>query len=180
MTAEEFRERCRQAGIGDDKPLSQVLLTVFVAAETALATIQTSARGITQEGEAELVNRVVKTVDASVKVAQHKHRLRLERRASIVAGGVVAAGLLLTGGCAYWLGWSNGVQASRVIEHEVAAAAIAAGPEAAADWVKLMRGNDLTQALAWCSGAAVWVTDGRHACAVPLWIDGPSQPPTKR
>jgi hypothetical protein len=27
-----FREKCREAGIGDDKPLFQVLMTVFVAA----------------------------------------------------------------------------------------------------------------------------------------------------
>jgi len=54
------------------------------------------------------------------------------------------------------------------------------GPEAAAAWAKLMRSNDLPQALAQCSGAAVWSANGRQACAVPLWIDGPGVPESGR
>jgi hypothetical protein len=44
----------------DNKPLFQVLMTVFVAAETALATVQTGARGLTQEGETDLIKRIAR------------------------------------------------------------------------------------------------------------------------
>lgn len=165
---ERFREKCVAAGIVDDKPLYQVMMTLFVASETALSTVRAGARGLTPEGEADLVKRISRTADASMRDAATKHRLCLERKTSLIAGGIVAAGLILAGVGGYWAGWSSGAQASRVIEHDVAAAAMSAGPQAAAGWAKLMRNNDLTQALAQCSGASVWSANSKQACAVPL------------
>ena len=179
MTAEQFRERCRQAGIADDKPLSQILLTVFVAAETALATVQTGARGLTQEGEAELVSRIVKTVDASVKSSAQKHRLRLERKASWIAGSVVAASLLLGGGGGYLWGWSTARQSVQTAERDVSMA-FQHGPDAADAWRQLMQNNDPRQALDQCGDSSVWTAGGRRACLVPLWLDGPGEPPTAK
>ena len=176
---ERFREKCVAAGIVDDKPLYQVMMTLFVASETALSTVRTGARGLTPEGEADLVKRISRQADASMRDAVTKHRLRLERRTSLVAGGIVAAGLILAYVSGYWTGWSSGAQAARVIEHDIAAAAMSAGPQAAASWAALMRNNDLSQALAQCSGTSVWSANGRQACAVPLWLAGPEPPPIK-
>ncbi|GEO43030.1 hypothetical protein SAE02_71780 [Skermanella aerolata] len=178
-TADDFRQQLRQAGISDDKPLSAVLLTAFQAAETARSAVKDGARGLTPEGEADLIKRVIQAVGQQAKTSLEQHRLRLDRKTSIMAGGIVAAGLILAGVGGYWAGWSSGAQASRVIEHDVAAAAMSAGPQAAASWAALMRNNDLPQALAQCSGASVWSANGKKACAVPLWLDGPETPPIK-
>jgi hypothetical protein len=178
MNAEDFRERCRQAGIADDKPLSQILMTVFVASETALSTVKTGARGLTPEGEAELVGRLVKTVDVAVKSSAQQNRLRLERKASWVAGGVVAASLLLGGSGGYAWGWSTARQSVASTEQGIALA-FRHGPDAAATWHQLMQNNDPRQALTQCGGSA-WSTGGRRACLVPLWLDGPGEPPAKK
>jgi hypothetical protein len=177
---DDFRQRLRQAGISDDKPLAAILLTAFQTAETARSAVQDGARGLTPEGETDLIKRVVQAIGQQAKTSLEQHRLRLDRKLSLVAGGIVAAGLLVAGIGGYWAGWSAGAQASRVIENEVAAAALASGPEAASGWAMLMRSNDIAKAMAQCSGAGVWTDNGRRACAVPLWIDGPELPPTTK
>lgn len=174
MTADEFRERCRQSGITDDKPLSQVLLTVFVAAETVLATAQTGARGLTPEGEAELVRRIKHTV----QVASERHRLRLDRKASWIAGGALAASLLVGALGGYWWGWSIGRADVEVIESGITKALMPAN--AAGQWLDIMAWNDIHEALKHCSGDSVFVSNGQKACMVPLWIDGPGAPQISR
>src|SRR4051812_44887885 len=104
ISAEQFREKGRGAGIRDDKPLFSLLTEVRDIVEIAADAVKGGARGLTAEGEADLVNRVVKTVDASVKASAQRHRLRLERKASWIAGSVVAASLLLGGGGGYLWG----------------------------------------------------------------------------
>lgn len=178
--ADDFRQQCRAAGISDDKPLAAVLLTAFQTAETARSAVQDGARGLTPEGEADLIKRVIQVIGQQAKTSLEQHRLRLDRKTSIMAGGIVVTGLILAGVGGYWAGWSSGTQESRVIEHEVAAAALASGPKGAAAWAKLMRNNDPVAALDQCSGVAIWSTNGRHACSVPLWIDGPGMPPIAR
>lgn len=172
---ERFREKCVAAGIVDDKPLYQVMMTLFVASETALSTVRAGARGLTPEGEANLVKRISRQADASMRDAITKHRLRLERRTSLVAGGVVAACLVLSGAGGYWSGWSGGRNSVDVLEHQVAAA-FRAGPDAAGVWLQLMTNNDPRRALSNCSG---WADGGRRACLVPMWLDGPGVPETR-
>ena len=172
---EQFRERCEAAGIAGDKPLYQVMMTLFVASETALATVKSGARGLTPEGEADLIKRLSRQADASMRDAATKHRLRLERKSSLIAGAVVAACLFLGGGGGYWLGWSSGRQSVETTERQIAMA-FQAGPDAADIWLRLMRNNDPRRALDHCSGSAVWSDNGRQACSIPFWIDGPGAP----
>lgn len=48
------------------------------------------------------------------------------------------------------------------------------GPRAAADWLNLMRQNDIEKALAACAGGrSVPEAAGRRACSVPLWLEPP-------
>lgn len=175
MSRDDFLQKCKAAGIGDDKPLSLVLETLFDTAAAAKDAVQDGARGLTPEGEADLIKRVVRAVEVQSRQALEQHRLRLDRKASLLAGGVVAASLLLTGLGGYWWGWSGGRQSVAVLEQDVATA-FQSGPDAAGAWLRLMRNNDPTQALAQCSGNAVWSSNGRQACSVPLWIDGPGTP----
>ena len=50
-------------------------------------------------------------------------------------------------------------------------------PDAAKAWLTRMRNNDVVAALGKCRGSAVWVSNGRNACRVPLWLDGPGAAP---
>jgi hypothetical protein len=112
--------------------------------------------------------------------AATKHRLQLQRKASLIAGAVVVASLVLGAGGGYWWGWSSGRQSVETMERQIEAA-FQSGPDGAEVWLRLMKHNDPRQAIGHCTGSAVLSSDGRHACSVPLWIDGPGVPrPTDR
>ena len=175
ISADEFREQCRQSGIGPEKPLYTVLTTAFDAVTVAADAVKGGARGLTPDGEAELVRRVVNSVTAAVKDASLQHRLRLEKRSSLIAGAVAA--MLAVGGftAGHWWGWSSGQASVRVAEQQVAAA-FRWGPEVARAWGEVMANNDIGQALEQCTGAALFRVNGRKACRVPLWLDGAGVP----
>jgi hypothetical protein len=179
MTRDDFRQKCRVAGIRDDKPLFLVLEMLFDTAAAAKDAVQDGARGLTQEAEADLVKRIARQADASMRNAAAKHRLRLERKTALIAGTVAAACLVLGGGGGYWWGWSSGRQSVETTQRQVAMA-FQAGPDAAGIWLRLMRNNDPRKALDHCSGSAVWSADGRQACSIPLWIDGPGAPESNK
>lgn len=179
MTRDDFRQKCRAAGIGEDKPLFLVLEMLFDTAAAAKDAVHDGARGLTQEGEADLIKRISRQADASMRDATTKHRLRLERKASLIAGGVAVACLVFGGGGGYWWGWSTGRQSVETMERQVATA-FQAGPDAAGVWLLLMGNNDPRKALDHCSGSAVWSDNGRRACSIPLWIDGPGAPEPNR
>jgi hypothetical protein len=172
---EQFREKCKAAGITDDKPLSLLMETLFDAAVTAKDAVQDGARGLTQDGEADLIKRIARHADASMRDAAAKHRLRLERKASLIAGVVVVVSLVLGATGGYWYGWSSGRNSVETVQREISAA-FQSGPDGASVWLRLMRNNDPRKALDHCTGSAVWSSDDRHACSIPLWIDGPGAP----
>lgn len=172
---EQFRKRCHESGIRDDKPLYGLLTEVRDIVEIASDSVRGGARGLTPDGEAELVKRITRTVEESVKDSSERHRLRLERKASWIAGAVVAASLALGGASGFWWGWSSGRQSVQVIERHVTEA-FRDGPEVAEAWANLMRSNDLRRTLAECKGSAVWAVNGRKACRIPMWIEGAPAP----
>jgi hypothetical protein len=167
---EQFRKQCSEAGVRPDRPLFGLLIEMRDIVEIASDAVRGGARGLTPDGEAELI----KCINATVQASSERHRLRLERRASWIAGGVVVTSLLLGSLGGYWWGWISGRQSVQVLQEEVAAAFQNSSPEAASTWLRLMRHNDPRQALKRCTGNAV--SAGGRACLVPLWIDGPSTP----
>ncbi|GAB0120036.1 hypothetical protein Acid7E03_41080 [Acidisoma sp. 7E03] len=58
-------------------------------------------------------------------------------------------------------------------------AAMAAGPEAAATWSRLMANNDPVRALAVCKQSVSTNANGRRYCAMSVWLDPPSVPDGK-
>ncbi len=172
---DQFREKCKAAGITEDKPLAMLMETLFDTAVAAKDAVQDGARGLTQDGEADLIKRIARQADVSMRDAATKHRLRLQRKSSVIAGGIVAACLAIGTGGGYWYGWSSGLSSVEVMENQISEA-FQAGPEGAEVWLRLMRNNDPRQALDHCTGSAVWSDNGRKACSVPLWIDGPGAP----
>jgi hypothetical protein len=175
-SAEEFEARCQEAGIKPDKPLFGLLAEVRDIVEIASDAVRGGARGLTAEGEAKLVSRIERTVEATLRTSSERHRLRLERRASWIAGSVVAASLVVGGAGGGWLGWEGGRRSVQSLQHDVSVAFQSAGPESAAAWLNLMRHNDPQRALQRCMGVSVWTDMGRTACLVPLWIDNPGVP----
>jgi hypothetical protein len=165
--ADHFRELLRQAGITEDKPLFAILTTLHNTALTAQEAVQGGARGLSPDGERELIRRVT---DAAAESTEREAE-RIVRRFDLgmVLTAAVALVLFTMTGAAggYWYGR----QAVQATEHRIAAA-FADGPGTAKQWAELMENNDLKAALARCTGHQVVVTAGRRACYVPLWLEG--------
>jgi hypothetical protein len=83
--------------------------------------------------------------------------------------------LAMLGGGYLW-GRRDALADVTIAERQVAEA-FHGGPDAAMMWAQLMRNNDLKASLARCTGAGLLVQDGRKACAIPLWIEGPRGAP---
>src|SRR5689334_19552965 len=89
------QDYCRQLGMERDHPLCLALVIAVETAETARETCQ-GARGLTREGEAELVLRTQETVERRV---DDRIDLNASRIAKRIAGGLAlkagAAGIAL-------------------------------------------------------------------------------------
>jgi hypothetical protein len=164
---ERYRETLRTAGITPDKPLHAVLVTTFETVLSAQESVHGGARGLTPEGERELIRRVTEAAAGSTEreVERIVHRFDL----ALAVKGAVALACFALGGAAggYWLG----IKEVQVTERRLAAA-FSDGAGTAKRWADLMENNDLDAALARCTGDKVVVAAGRRACSVPLWLNG--------
>jgi hypothetical protein len=78
--ADRFREQLRAAGITPEKPLHAVLVTTFETALAAQQAVGSGARGLTPEGERELIRRVT---DAAAESTEREVE-RIVRRFGLV------------------------------------------------------------------------------------------------
>ena len=163
---DRYKETLRKASITDDKPLFAALLTAYETALTAQQAVGNGARGLTEQGERELIDRVTEVAAESTEREVERLTLRFN-----VALALKAAALLFVFGI---LCFGGGVYADRQYQLDISRqvqAAFQDGQEAAKAWLTLMQGNDIRAALGRCTGQAVTVSGGRKACAVPLWLD---------
>jgi hypothetical protein len=165
--ANRFREQLRAAGITPDKPLHAVLTTAFDTAVMAQKSVKGGARGLTPEGEQELIRRVTDAAAESTEREAERIVRRFDLGMVLKVAMALALFALAGGGGGYWLG----MREVQVTERRIAAA-FADGTATARHWAELMENNDLNAALARCTGNQVTVTAGRRACLVPLWLDG--------
>lgn len=166
-----------KAGLAND-PIRYLLEATSAALGAFTVGIEAAhgARGLTPEGEADLVRRVA---DAAGTVTRDNGRLiarELRTRTILGTAGAMVATLLLVGTGAYYAGRDGGRASVQTAAEGVLQVASQAGPDATAAWLTLMRSNDPAQALALCRGDAVKVIDGRRACSVPLWLEPPPPP----
>ena len=158
---------CAKAGMEEDSPLRLALITAVETAEMASEAVKGGARGLTPEGEQELIRRVTDAAAESIE----REAARIVRHFDLGMVLKVAMALALValagGGGGYWLG----MREVQVTERRIAAA-FADGTATAGRWAEMMENNDLNAALARCTGTQVTVTAGRRACLVPLWLDG--------
>ena len=128
--------------------------------------MQGGARGLTPEGERELIRRVTEAAAESTEreVERIVHRFDLALAVKVAT----ALACFALGGAAggYWLGMKE----VQVTERRLAAA-FADGTGTAKRRADLMENNDLNAASARCTGNQITVTAVRRACLVPLWLN---------
>ena len=170
-TLKQLREQMREAGIPPDSPLGLTLLTAVQISQRAADTVERGAHVLTSDEKTELIRRVS---DRLAQIAQGNARRALTtlRWQIAVQLLVVMAGLLA-------VGVSGGYAIGAVIEtrhitetEDGLREAFRHGPSAAATWLLLMRSNDPARALALCRKHST-VDNGRAACSMPVWLDGP-------
>lgn len=116
----------------------------------------------------------------AVVVEQTLRADRQQRRLRTILGGIagILIGAALIAGVSFAQGYGAG-RAQGDVEGHTIAAAMAAGPEAAATWSMLMANNDPVRALAVCKQSVSTDAHGRRYCAMPVWLDPPSVPDGK-
>jgi hypothetical protein len=161
--ADWFREQLRAAGITPTKPLHAVLTTAFDTALAAQESVKGGARGLTPEGERELIRRVTDAAAESTEREAERIVRRFDLGLAVKVALALAFFALAGGAGGYWLGMKE----VQVTERRIAAA-FADGPSTAKRWAELMDNNDLNAALARCTGNQVTVTAGgwpaRYRC----------------
>lgn len=150
---------CDQAGMEKDSPLRLALLTVMETAETTQEAVKGGARGLTPEGEAELIRRVT---DAVAETTEREAE-RVIRRFDLQMGLRMAVGMLLLLGSGYSLGQAN------------ADPARAASIESAAFMAQLAEMNDFRTIRDHCLKHTV-PQNGGTACDLPMvWLRHPDR-----
>ena len=136
-------------------------------AENAIERVHASGVGIIDQ----LAPRLAVVVERTTQAKLQALRLRT------ILGG--AAAVLIGAGIIAGVGYSSGYASGRVqgeLTGHTIAAAMAAGPDAAAAWSALMADNDPVRALAVCKKAVSTDAHGRRYCSMPVWLDPPSAP----
>ncbi|MFC7694577.1 hypothetical protein ACFQY5_38545 [Paeniroseomonas aquatica] len=98
------------------------------------------------------------------------------RRLALLSG--LGAAVLLLGALGGGYLWGRSTETAEVREASgVIRAALSDGSASALAWSDAIRRNNLVGLLARCEGRAVWTdSNGRRACAVPLWLEDAPPP----
>lgn len=125
--------------------------------------------------EAAASDRARRAIEREAKAAVQASRWR----SIMLASGAIVLAAALGGAVGYWRGYDNGSDRALATANGLQQE-ITRDPHAAADWLRLMRANDIEKALAACRGDRINTTaDGQTGCALPLWITpAPVSPPS--
>ena len=114
---------CAKAGMEEDSPLRLALVTVMETAEQAREAVRGGARGLTPEGEADLIQRVAQ----AAAVATQREAARIVRRSGVTTAAMLAVAGLLLAGAGYGVGrWDGARQGAAAIEGAAFLAQVAA------------------------------------------------------
>jgi hypothetical protein len=99
-------------------------------------------------------------------------------RTFLLAGVIAACAVLAAGAGGFW--WGRHAQVEAIASTEAGlTAAFRDGSGAAAFWLAFMQANDGNLVREACAKSTVRAPDGRHACAVALWVDLLPNPPPR-
>jgi hypothetical protein len=114
---------CANAGMEEDSPLRLALVTVMETAETASEAVRSGARGLTPEGEADLIQRI----SQAAVVATQREAARIVRRSGVTTAAMLAVAGLLLAGAGYGVGrWDGARQGAAAVEGAAFLAQVAA------------------------------------------------------
>ncbi|GEO42831.1 hypothetical protein SAE02_69790 [Skermanella aerolata] len=114
---------CANAGMEEGSPLRLALVTVMQTAETASEAVRGGARGLTPEGEAELIHRVAQ----AATFATQREADRIVRRSSFTTAAMLAMAGLVLAGAGYGVGrWDGARQGAAALEGATFLAQVAA------------------------------------------------------
>jgi hypothetical protein len=164
---EQFREMCRKASIEPGKPLYMLLSTVHHSVLELRDLVGGAARGLTPEGEADLIQRVERQAQVALRQSMAQHRIRLSWWTSAAVGLGAVLCVVAGGAGGYWHGWNEGRVAVGQVSQEIAVA-FSQGPESAEAVARLLRYNDLPSMMRECRRFEV---DSRDACAGAWWTE---------
>jgi hypothetical protein len=182
-TREAF-ERAASASFLHDDPAKDQLLAMGLAMDAMLhiceindanqknvaVSLEDKVKEITGKATQQLVEQAGPDVANAIESAT-RFQLKTVRIRSILGGAAgVLIGAALIVGFSYAAGFEAGRNNGEVAANTIAAA-MASGPDAAADWSVLMAANDPVQALAACKKSITISSDGRHYCSMPVWLD---------
>ena len=145
---------CANAGMEEDSPLRLALLTVMETAETASEAVRGGARGLTSEGEADLIQRVAQ----AAVVATQREAARIVRRSGFATAAMLAVAGLLLAGAGYGVGrWDGARQGAAAVEGAAFLAQVAALNDARAMADKCRRTQRQEKGGVACDLPPVWV-----------------------
>jgi hypothetical protein len=145
---------CAKAGMEEDSPLRLALVTVMETAETASEAVRGGARGLTPEGEADLIQRV----SQAAAVATQREAARIVRRSGVTTAAMLAVAGLLLAGAGYGVGrWDGARQGAAAVEGAAFLAQVAALNDARAMADKCRRTQRQEKGGVACDLPPVWV-----------------------
>jgi hypothetical protein len=153
----QVEDLCDQAGIRKDLPLRQILVTSMEQVDTARDMVQ-GARGLTQQGEAELVLRIQETVTEAIDA---EARRIARQTATGLAIKTAVAGLVLL---------VSGFLAGRLIASDAQAEAL----EGAAFMAQIAEMNNAQALRDYCMAHRVEQKNGT-ACELVVWVKVPGK-----
>jgi hypothetical protein len=159
---------------------------IYCASEETQAVLEQSIRSHTDaitNGVLDVVrsslNTMVKEVGPQLlKIAlpTMQQALRFMKYRTIYWALLATAALVVVSGMfSYAVGLNHGRYQGEAAAHAIQSAMVS-GPDAAMDWALLMANNDPAPALADCRKNITADAEGRHYCAMPVWLDPPPRP----
>jgi hypothetical protein len=145
---------CAKAGMEEDSPLRLALVTVMETAEQAREAVRGGARGLTPEGEADLIQRI----SQAAVVATQREAARIVRRSGVTTAAMLAVAGLLLAGAGYGVGrWDGARQGAAAVEGAAFLAQVAALNDARAMADKCRRTQRQEKGGVACDLPPVWV-----------------------
>jgi len=147
-------------------------IAAAVAGETQLVVDRASAE--LERRSAALIERLGPDLARAAERHAATRLWSIRLRTLLAAGGVAVVLVVVVFAVSYGAGFSNG-QATGLLAGKTIGTAMAAGPDAAKAWSRLMAANDPVAALKNCK--AERDRTGRRFCRMPVWLDPPLPAP---
>lgn len=140
-----YRDDLKRDGIREDSRLFPHLVTMYevgkeasAAAKAAESAVRDGARGLTPEGEKQLVERVARSIGDAAEGLIKRRTHRLDWKISLFASVALAVCMAASAGAGYWIGYRAGAVEAVGMSNQFTELA-GSDPAAAKRWLRVMR-----------------------------------------